>query len=141
MKKIVINGCFGGFGLSEVAMLEYARLKGLKIYVEDDVCELKTYWTIPSPQRPLKENWYTMTLEERQKYNKAVAKSTISYMDIPRDDKDLVIAIETLGKEANGSYAALTIVEIPDDVEWQIEEYDGNEWVSEKHRTWHGREG
>ena len=28
-------------------------------------------------------------------------------------------------------------VEIPDDVEWQIEEYDGTEHISEKHRTWY----
>jgi hypothetical protein len=27
-------------------------------------------------------------------------------------------------------------VDIPDDVKWEIEEYDGNEWVAEVHRTW-----
>lgn len=26
--------------------------------------------------------------------------------------------------------------EVPDDVQWQIEEYDGREWVAETHRTW-----
>jgi hypothetical protein len=31
----------------------------------------------------------------------------------------------------------LKVVEIPDGVKWQIEEYDGSEWVAEKHRTWH----
>lgn len=30
----------------------------------------------------------------------------------------------------------LILEDIPDDVEWEIEEYDGLEWVSEKHRTW-----
>jgi len=30
----------------------------------------------------------------------------------------------------------LKIVDIPDGVEWEIEEYDGMEWVAEKHRTW-----
>jgi len=30
----------------------------------------------------------------------------------------------------------LRIIEIPDGVEWQIEEYDGDEWIAEKHRTW-----
>ena len=28
------------------------------------------------------------------------------------------------------------VVEIPDGVEWTIEEYDGLEWVAEKHRKW-----
>jgi len=30
----------------------------------------------------------------------------------------------------------LKVVEIPDDVEWNVQEYDGNEWVAEKHRIW-----
>ena len=33
----------------------------------------------------------------------------------------------------------LKIVEIPDDVPedgWTIQDYDGKEWVAEKHRTW-----
>ena len=36
----------------------------------------------------------------------------------------------------NGKHATLKIVKIPDGVEWEIEEYDGREWISEKHRTW-----
>ena len=56
--------------------------------------------------------------------------------NIPRDDQRLVQAVEELGKKASGKYSSLKIVEIPDDVEWEIEEYDGSEWVSEKHRTW-----
>lgn len=30
----------------------------------------------------------------------------------------------------------LKVVEIPDDVDWVVEEYDGCEWVAERHRTW-----
>jgi hypothetical protein len=44
--------------------------------------------------------------------------------------------VEELGEAANGSYARLKVVEIPDDVEWTIKEYDGDEWIAEKHRTW-----
>jgi hypothetical protein len=53
-----------------------------------------------------------------------------------RDDPALVEAVTVLGEAANGVFAALQVVEIPDDVEWQIEEYDGLEWVAEKHQTW-----
>jgi hypothetical protein len=56
--------------------------------------------------------------------------------DIPRNDKDLVEVVESLGNLANGSYSSLRVVEIPDGVEWQVEEYDGSEWIAEKHRTW-----
>ena len=53
-----------------------------------------------------------------------------------RGDPKLVEVVEKLGEEANGFCADLKIVEIPDDVEWIIGEYDGSEWVAEKHRIW-----
>ena len=83
--KIVINNCYGGFGLSEKAM-EYLNVE----------------------------------------YDR----------DLDRADIKLVECVEKLKDEANGNYAELKVVEIPDDVEWTIEEYDGIEWVAEKHRVW-----
>jgi len=56
--------------------------------------------------------------------------------EVARDDPYLVKIVRDLKADANGRYAELKIVEIPADVEWEIEEYDGNEWVAEKHRTW-----
>lgn len=56
--------------------------------------------------------------------------------DIARDDPYLVKIVRELGMGANGDHANLKIVEIPGDVKWQVEEYDGNEWVAEVHRTW-----
>lgn len=53
-----------------------------------------------------------------------------------RHDPKLVEVVERLGDEANGWSAKLEVVEIPDDVEWTIQEYDGQEWIAEKHRTW-----
>ncbi len=48
----------------------------------------------------------------------------------------LLAVVERLGAAANGDCAKLAIVEIPDGVEWEIDEYDGCEHVAEKHRTW-----
>lgn len=59
-----------------------------------------------------------------------------SYYDIERNDQYLVRVIEELGDEANGRFSELKVVNIPDEVEWQLEEYDGLEWVAEKHRIW-----
>ena len=58
------------------------------------------------------------------------------YECIDRHDPGLVEVVELLGKKADGDCAKLKIVEIPDDVDYEIQEYDGNEWVAEKHRTW-----
>jgi hypothetical protein len=58
------------------------------------------------------------------------------YWDIPRDCPHLIAMVEENKQEHKYRFAELKIVEIPDDVEWQIEEYDGLEWVAEKHKTW-----
>jgi hypothetical protein len=53
-----------------------------------------------------------------------------------RDDPMLVRVVRELGERANGDHAQLKIVTIPDDVDWILEEYDGIEWIAERHRTW-----
>lgn len=54
-----------------------------------------------------------------------------------RADKRLISAIEKIGEdESSGDHADIQIIEIPDDVEWEIDEYDGIETIHEKHRSW-----
>lgn len=54
-----------------------------------------------------------------------------------RTDPDLVAAVEELGsKAASGELAQLRVVEIPDDVAYEISDYDGIETVHESHATW-----
>ena len=58
-----------------------------------------------------------------------------------RHDPLLIQMIEELGKDAlsindRGNDYRLTIVEIPDDVEYQIESDEGVEHIAEKHRKW-----
>jgi hypothetical protein len=55
---------------------------------------------------------------------------------IPRDDEHLIAVVELMGRAADGGYAELKIVDVPDDVNWYVEEYDGRERVAERHRTW-----
>lgn len=47
-----------------------------------------------------------------------------------------IIIGSLLGDKANGSCAKLQIVDIPNGTDYTIEEYDGNEHIAEKHRTW-----
>ena len=54
-----------------------------------------------------------------------------------RTDKKLVECVETLGEKADGYCAELKVVEIPDDVNWEIDEYDGLESIHEVHRVWY----
>ena len=62
--------------------------------------------------------------------------------DVARHDGDLVAVVEELGRDASGILSRLAVIEIPDDVDYVVQEYDGLEWVAERHRTWHaGGEG
>ncbi len=56
--------------------------------------------------------------------------------DIPRNDENLIAVIEELDYYSWGKFSELKIVEIPDDVEWELGDYDGCEWIAEKHRKW-----
>ena len=48
--KVVINACYGGFGLSEKAVMRYAELKGLTLYPERSPL-YTTYWLVPEGER------------------------------------------------------------------------------------------
>ena len=91
--KIVINNCFGGFGVSK-----------------DVYDELGKEW------------------------------DGYGHLDFGlscRTDPEVIAVIEKLGSEkASGFCARLKVIEIPDGIEWEIDEYDGLETVREKHRSW-----
>ena len=139
--KVVINACYGGFSLSHEAILRYAEIEGITLYVEptNSALVLYNYYTVPKELR-VKEishkEFVTMPLHERAAYNKRCSEESFYGRVIPRDSPALVQVVEEMGRAASGDYARLEVVEIPDDVAWHIEEYDGNEHVAEAHRTW-----
>lgn len=73
---------------------------------------------------------------EEYKRRAGITDDSAYDFEIARDDEHLVAIVKEMGSEADSGYAELKIVEIPDGVEWQIDEYDGLEWVAEKHRVW-----
>jgi hypothetical protein len=81
---------------------------------------------------------FGLSAEAESKYKKLAGISDPNFYSrsIARDDEHLIAVVELMGPRAAGEYAELKIVEIPDDVNWYVEEYDGKEWVAEKHRIW-----
>lgn len=76
---------------------------------------------------------------ERTKDSTQPPKGWYIDTDVARDDPDLIATIEQLGRKASsGRFANLKIITIPDGVDWEVKDYDGVEWVAEKHRTWCG---
>lgn len=132
--KIVINNCFGGFGLSEKAMRAYFAKKGRDVFKSGDGL-FTTYFDAPVPKEFKADISYDHP--DYKRYCQWYSEHGLYDKDIPRDDPDLVSVVEELGcKGASGQYASLSVVEIPDGVQWQIEEYNGSEHVAEVHRTW-----
>lgn len=141
--KIVINHCHGGFGLSHEAMMRYCELKGLTVYPEKvgylNDMQYYLYWLVPKEERFDLTKVFdreNLTDEEYEAEIQKYDNQSIDYYEIERNDPALVQVVEELGKSADGEFARLLIVEIPDDVKWTIEEYNGREWVAEVHRTW-----
>jgi hypothetical protein len=110
--KVIINSDYGGFNLSDEATELYAKYKGITLRKEER-----------SSDSALSSDYY-------------VGNEWFNYREIPRNDAELVRVVKELGEKANGFCATLKVIEVPEDVDWYIEEYDGNEWVAEKHRTW-----
>ena len=115
MRKIVINSDFGGFSLSDKAIQLYCQIACIHYEV------VTTTWGM---------NLF---------YKAGHANDDNHFIDehlFDRDDKILVHVVEQLKEEANGVHASLKVVEIPDDVDWFIDEYDGRECIREAHRVW-----
>jgi hypothetical protein len=136
MKQVVINTCYGGFGLSPEAYFLYAELKGITLYPEVTNSLLTTYFIVPPEQQVNMDNWVTLSQEERIKLNAQYKFQVLYDREIARDDPTLIKTVRELKEKANGRFAKLEIIEIPDNVKWHIEEYDGIEWIAEDHRTW-----
>jgi len=92
MPKVVVNRCFGSFGLSEEAYKE-----------------LGLAW-----------DGYGYAYNEDEK----------------RTDPKLVAVVEKLGERASGQLSNLEVVSVPDGVNWEIDNYDGQETVRERSRSW-----
>lgn len=143
--KLVINKCYGGFSLSPAGLMDYYARKGKKVFFYDHKrgprggMDMDTYVRIDEPEKH--DSLYFMSFDRDlgDEFTRKDFPEDGSYLGArpdQRDDPDLVATVEALGGKADGNCAKLAVIEIPDDIKWELEEYDGIEWVSEVHRTW-----
>jgi hypothetical protein len=149
--KIVINTCHGGFGLSVAAIERIAELQGRPCFwFRDSTAGLSPVqhpkeeflacaYDVPNPEEiwPHHEKpWNSLTKRQKDEYSRFYQKHRISDYEQDRTNPLLVQVVEELGEKASGLLARLKVIEIPDDVDWEIDDYDGRESVHEKHRSW-----
>ncbi len=147
--KVIVNKCFGGFGLSDEA---YERLIELGIPVRKYIQETRDETTgrynkvDENEGRVIFDNELSLPGEDfmGDNYHEYKGKSVFvhRYWECwtrereSRTDPLLLQVIEELGERANSRFSKLEIVEIPDDVNWEIDDCDGMETVHEEHRSW-----
>lgn len=79
---------------------------------------------------------FRLSVAALEMYRELSGNKSADDWGISRDDPVLIQIIEQLSHDADGRYAELKIVEIPDGVAWKILDWDGQEYVAEQHRTW-----
>ena len=106
--KLLINVCYGGYGLSNEALELWAKKKNITL---------------------------TKKTTEYGDYDYYVDDDTIiSGYDIDRNDPTIIEVFEELGSErTSGNHAQLSLIELPDDCNYDITEYDGWESIA---NTW-----
>lgn len=137
--KIILNKCFGGFSVSKEATLLYAKKKGYEVFA---------YRRCGSSLNNLRK---INPLHCDNLMDLFVIKDYGEYVvsDIPwkeekvlciesgyREDEILIEVVEELGEKANGSSAELKVVEIPDGLDYVIDDYDGMETLHERVQEW-----
>ncbi len=128
--KVVINQCYGGFGLSSKALIRLIEADSKSIIRQS------------TEEYGAKESLFTQKCRDgySASWISVCKNRTVYFYDNfsvnARIDPTLIQIIEEIGNAANGPFAKLKIVEIPDDVTFVIEEYDGMETIAEVHRIW-----
>ena len=149
--KIILNKCYGGFGVSTEAYQLYARKKGFELYPyihigrymtgnTDECCFKKIEW---------KNIMFSNIATIRYFYLKKDYGDKISEEDFEEIDDDyiridesyrtdpvLIDVVEELGVYASGLGSKLIVVDIPDDLDYVIDKKDGFEVLHQRVQTW-----
>jgi hypothetical protein len=127
MTKIVYNSCYGGFSLSNEAIMRYAEIKGITLYSEKDSMCTHYYLCPPEEFKRLQDEDAANPVSVGR-YDRSNAMY-FRDRNIDRADPALAQVVEELGAWANGMCARLRIEHVPAGTLYRIDEYDGYESV------------
>jgi len=116
--KVVINKCYGGFGLSDRA-IELCIELGMTV---SDNKSNRDVDFIKNKKKLFGSRFWPAKVDSKEfRCNPTVVK-----------------VVEELGDEAHKDFAKLKVVEIPFDGldGWEIHDYDGMETIEEDHQSW-----
>lgn len=143
LRGIVINKSHGAGWLSPEAYIAYAYKKN---HADVTFYKMTGSFSEPSYQRVVGSN----LAKEIGPYDEFVALvenhgDNITQDDVSqaehieagnREDPILIDVVESLGNQSGQVFGSMKVVYIPRDVDYEVAEYDGAEYIQEKHRTW-----
>ena len=138
MKKVILNKCFGGFDVSKEAYMLYAKKKGLTLYLYESECiNRKFIYKKVNDDNSIFRHYFIKDMGDNVEIsNEDYEKYCLYLKDEHREDPILIEVVEELGEKASGRFGNLKVVEIPDDLEYVIDEYDGIETLHQKVEEW-----
>lgn len=157
--KIILNKDYGGFSVSLMAYKLYAEKKGIELYAyyrdysnylsQGVIVYRKIDWTVPSLLEYYNNGLssvycFTKNLgesiieskENKEEVNEIFVKYSFYLGKQNREDPILIEVVEELGNKANGSFSDLKVVEIPDELDYVIDNYDGYETLHQRVKIW-----
>lgn len=125
--KVVINTCFGGFGLSvEAEKLFWERKFNKAIFVYEYNPETDDYTKVSDLTQT--SEWNAHFTEEDYGENPDDLTLELILARVKRHDPVLAQVVEELGQKANGECSRLRVIEIYCPM-YKITDYDGNESI------------
>ena len=148
--EVILNKCYGGFGVSEKCYDLYAEKLGKKVfrYIDDGIQSYDCAFPLwPKKKVTLEEacnsfhvdHFFKDFGDKFESYNGHPCWDDDCYIYLSREHREnsvLIECIKELGEDANGLYAELKVVEIPDNMEYEIDEYDGIETLHQAVPKW-----
>lgn len=116
--KVVVNSCYGGFSISEEAG-KLLKERGVRVLFKGDKYN----------DGEIVDRFFGFLS------NEDFGIESDNYYEY-RSDKRLIEVVELLKDKANGEHSKIRIANVPDDIKWKIDEYDGIETIRERGRSW-----
>lgn len=136
--KVILNKCYGGFSVSQEAYELYAKKKGIELFAYKlDFKNGKPIYRKTDMGSSIFTITFTKDFGDCIEFsNNNSEKCCLSLRDNHREDPVLIEVVEELGERANSPFAKLVVVDIPDGMEYEIDDYDGFETLHQKVETW-----
>lgn len=134
--KLVLNKCYGGYGLSSEAITELYKQGSKAVKFSTFSQYFGRKWKSMTQAEKDRELDFSTRLLSAVVLEDGIVTQDSSWDVSIRSCPKLVKLVEDWGDKANSRHSKLEVVEVPDGLDLQFDEYDGIEFIEEVHRSW-----